>query len=292
MHIYVQGSQALVKKGKAIRFEPLIKPLVTGKLQTMLDKSYLEQGSVSSLLHYFAVPKGDSDIRVVYDGTFSGLNDTLWSPNFFLPSARHAGELLNYSSWLSDMDFGEFFHNFHMDVKIRQHSGVDVSLLNLKGPSGQPHLRGKTTLRWGRLFMGMKPSPYNSVRHYYWAEEFAKGDPSDPTNPMGYDSVILNLPRMASYDPNQPKVMKWNSVDACIAGDVITFVDDGRMTGPSKENCWLVYRQFASRIQYYLGMQNAPRKFRPPSKDRAGAWTGTIFRINSESVVKTVSKEK
>ena len=290
MHIYVQRSQTFGKKGKPIRFESSIKSLVTTKLQLMLDKSYLEQGPVTSLLHYFAVPKGDSDIRVVFDGTSSGLNDTLWSPNFIIPTARHAGELLNYSSWLSDMDFGEFFHNFHMDSKIRRHSGVDVSLLRLKGPPGQPDLQCKT-LWWGRLFMGMKPSPYNAVRHYYWAEEFAKGDPSDPANSMGYDSVVLNLPGMESYDPNQPKVMKWNSSDACIAGDVVTFVDNGRISGSSKEKCWLVYRQFASRVQY-LGMQKAPRKFRPPSQNQAGAWTGTIFRINSDSVSKTVSKEK
>ena len=63
-------------------------------------------------------------------------------------------------------------------------------------------------MRWARLFMGMKPSPYNAVRHYYWAEEFARGDPSDPVNPMTYNSVVLNLPGMGSYNPNQTKVMK------------------------------------------------------------------------------------
>ena len=57
--------------------------------------------------------------------------------------------------------------------------------------------------------------------------------------------------------------MKWNSTGNCLAGDVITFVDDGRVTGSSKENCWGVYHQFASRMQF-LGLQNAPRKFRPP----------------------------
>jgi hypothetical protein len=252
----------------------------------MIDRSYLEPGIVSSFLNYFAVPKGDSDIRVVYDGTLSGLNGSLWCPNFFLPSARHAGELLNYSTWMADMDFGEFFHNFHMDEKIRRHSGVDLSSLNLL-----QQVRSGEKLRWSRLFMGMRPSPYNAVRHYYWAEEFARGNPADSSNPMGYDLVLLNLPGSATYDPNQPKVMKWRSSEGCIAGDVITFVDDVRITASSKEGCWSVYRQFASRIQY-LGMQNAPRKFRPPSQTQAGAWTGTIFRIDAGSVAKTVSQEK
>ena len=134
MDIHVKGSLSTMKRRKSIRFEPSVKALVGGKVQTMLDRSYQEAGPVSSMLHYFVVPKGDSDIRVVYDGTFSGLNDTLWAPNFF-PSARHAGELLNFDSWLSDMDFGEFFDNFHMDERIRKHSGVDVACLNLQAPS-------------------------------------------------------------------------------------------------------------------------------------------------------------
>jgi hypothetical protein len=41
-----------------------------------------------NLLHYFAVPKGEADIRVVFNGTSCGLNDALWSPNFYLPTAR------------------------------------------------------------------------------------------------------------------------------------------------------------------------------------------------------------
>ena len=35
----------------------------------------------------------------------------------------------------------------------------------------------------------MKSSPYNAVRHYYWAEEFAKGDPNEVGNPMAFDSA-------------------------------------------------------------------------------------------------------
>jgi hypothetical protein len=161
MAIHVLSSLPRAKRGKGIRFDPAVKALVAVKVQIMIDRSYLEPGSVSSFLNYFAVPKGESDIRVVYDGTLSGLNGSLWCPNFFLPSARHAGELLNYSSWMADMDFGEFFHNFHMDEKIQRHSGVDLVSLNLPKQGGV-----EAKLRWSRLFMGMCPSPYNAVRHY------------------------------------------------------------------------------------------------------------------------------
>ena len=85
--------------------------------------------------------------------------------------------------------------------------------------------------------MGMRPSPFNAVRYYYWGEEFARGDPALECNPMGYDAVRLNLPGMDQYDPKMPKVMKWRTRLGVVAGDVLTFVDDVRITGYSKENC-------------------------------------------------------
>ena len=146
------------------------------------------------------------------------------------------------------MDFGEMFHNFPMAEGLRKCAGVELR-------SGGEVVM----LRWTRLFMGMRPSPYNAVRYYYWGEEFARGDPSLGSNPMGYDSIRMNLPGMDSYDPSFPKIAKWNSVRQSVAGDVITFVDDVRIVGSSKENCHEVHRQVASRFQF-LGMQDAPRK--------------------------------
>lgn len=73
---------------KAIRFKADDAILVADKIQKMLDRQYLDVGEhVTKGLNYFAVPKGDYDIRVVFDGTSNGLNESLWSPNFFLPSA-------------------------------------------------------------------------------------------------------------------------------------------------------------------------------------------------------------
>ena len=290
MHIFIQSPLPRREKSNHLKFSADVRPLVATKIQAMIQKGYLEWGLVRTSLHYFAVPKGDSDIRVVYDGTSCGLNECLWSPNFFLPTAKSAALLLTFGTWMADMDFGEFFHNFPMTERIRQHSGVNIKPLapfvnvSTKGEGGQ-------ALRWSRLFMGMKPSPYNSVRQYYWGEEFARGNPADENNPFGYDQVVLNLPGMDAYDPSVPKLMKWNSRLACMAGDVIAFVDDVRMTGSTKERCHQVHRQFTSRMQY-LGFQDAPRKFRPPSQVNAGAWTGTIFCVGSNTITKTVTLEK
>ena len=139
--------------------------------------------------------------------------------------------------------------------------------------------------------MGMRASPYNAVRYYYWAEEFAKGNLRDMSNPFGFDQVVLNLPGMVSYDTLKPKLTKWNSKSMAMSGDLVTFVDDVRLIGSSKERCHLVHRQFTSRMQY-LGIQDAPRKFRPPSQGLAGAWTGTFFKITQKVISKYVSQEK
>jgi hypothetical protein len=100
--------------------------MVAAKLETMVSRSYLESGFVSNTLNFFAVPKGDNDIRVVFDWDLPGLNETLWAPNFFLPSARSASMSLSFRTWMSDMDFGEMFHNFQMDPRIRPFSGVEL----------------------------------------------------------------------------------------------------------------------------------------------------------------------
>ena len=181
-----------------------------------------------------------------------------------------------------------------MDPRVRKHAGVEIKPIQQHLPCHimeSSFKKGASFVRWNRLFMGMRPSPYNAVRHYYWGEEFARGNRSLPSNPMGYDQIRLNLPGMGLYDPSLPEIMKWNTSGNAMAGDVVTFVDDCRLIGYSKENCHAVHRQFASRIQY-LGMQDAPRKFRPPSQAHAGAWTGTIFKITPTSISKTVSSEK
>jgi hypothetical protein len=78
--------------------------------------------------------------------------------------------------------------------------------------------------------MGMKPSPYNAVRFYFWGEELSRGNLRDLENPFGYDRVMMNLPGMETYDTTKPKVMKFNSAQDYVAGDVVTFVDNVRIT--------------------------------------------------------------
>jgi hypothetical protein len=52
--------------------------LITKKLQKVLDRGYVKLGTVLSLTGYFAVDKAQGkEIRMVYDVTKLGLNDTI-----------------------------------------------------------------------------------------------------------------------------------------------------------------------------------------------------------------------
>ena len=100
------------------------------KLQKVIDRGYLSKGYVKSLTNYFSVPKGLQDIRMVYDGTKSKLNAAVWAPNFFLPSVDSLLMFCTAGTWFADIDIGEMFLNYFMDLKIRPYSGVDVSKLH------------------------------------------------------------------------------------------------------------------------------------------------------------------
>ena len=149
---------------------------------------------------------------------------------------------------------------------------------------------GRFVVRWDRCWMGCRPSPFFSVRFYYWAEEFARGLHSDPNNALRWDSVLLNLPGDPAYNPTKPRVMKWDEALQKIAADILGFVDDLRASGYSIEAAWAVARQVASRLQY-LGIQDAPRRRRPPSRT-PGAWAGAVFATKDGKVTKSISQDK
>ena len=49
---------------------------------------YITSSSVLSLKNIFHVPKGGSDISLVYDVTACGLNEDLWDTNLCIPSVK------------------------------------------------------------------------------------------------------------------------------------------------------------------------------------------------------------
>ena len=105
---------------------------VKAKLQRVIDKGYVELVDieyVESLMYMFHVPKGEKDIRMVYDGTKSGLNAALYAPWFALPTVDAMNRWVVAGSWLADNDYEDVFLNFPLHPELQKLCGVDLSQL-------------------------------------------------------------------------------------------------------------------------------------------------------------------
>jgi hypothetical protein len=84
--------------------------------------------------------------------------------------------------------------------------------------------------------------------------------------------------------------------DKCIANDFVDYIDDVRPCGngvtkeEAEEETHQATRRIASVINY-LGMQDAPRKRRPPLQ-KPGAWNGCLVETNENGVFRKVSQER
>jgi hypothetical protein len=100
---------------------------VCTKLTNVREKEYIAPGPVIALTSYFPVKKGDTDIRMVYDGTKSGLNAALWAPWFPLPTIDAHLRSVEPGYYMGDIDIGEMFLNFILDENIQKYAGIDLT---------------------------------------------------------------------------------------------------------------------------------------------------------------------
>jgi hypothetical protein len=157
------------------------------KLQKVLDRGYMKvpefAAFVKSLIDSFPVDK-DGDIRMVYNGTSSGLNAVLFAPNFWLPIPASAARVLGFGYFMVDMDLGGMFLYFPLPSVLKRYLGVDFEPYRNELKEHFRDQKGKAWPHWTRCWMGLTPSPYMAVRFYYFAEEFAWGNRLDPTNAL------------------------------------------------------------------------------------------------------------
>ena len=268
--------------------DPEIRDKLLKKVQVPRSKRYIVPGNVKSKTGFFPVPKGENDIRIVYDATACGLNRALWSPNFYLPTIDSLLRNADEHTYYGDIDLGEMFLNYALDEALHPYAGVDVSGLE---PEKVRAGVKQVIERWERTLMGLRPSPYVCTQAFSWSEEVIRGNRLDEKNPLRWDKVILNLPGDPAYDPTKPRVYKWNSITNTMAGSFGTYVDDIRTQHQSEALCRAVTRTVASGAQY-LGQQDAPRKRRPPAK-RPGAWSGAMcFSVEGEGLYVTCAEKK
>eukprot|EP00980_Cylindrotheca_fusiformis_P024767 scaffold12423_cov140-Cylindrotheca_fusiformis.AAC.1 len=269
-------------KGRDAKQHELIKK----KLGKVRDRRYVVPGEVNSLTSFFAVPKGEDDIRMVYDGTKSGLNDAIWVPRFSLPTVNSMLRAVESKTFMADFDIGECFLNFVLHESMQALCGIDLSHFFGSNSGGRKVLWE----RWARAAMGLKSSPYQAVQAVLVAKERVLGNRSDADNAYRWDVVRLNLPGSKEYDPTLPWVSKIRIDDGEIACDLFIYVDDGRVTAPTEDECWKATRQAAS-ILNELDIQEAARKRRWGSR-KPGAWAGSIVETMESGVYVMVDQEK
>lgn len=242
------------------------------KIQKVVNRCYIKPGYVKSLTSFFAVPKGEGDIRVVYDATRSGLNEAIWSPNFFLSTMSAVLASADDSTFFGDIDLGEMFLNYFLDPALQPYAGVDVSRVceSTKVKSQ------RMILRWERSLMGVRSSPFNCVRLYLLSEDIIKGNRDDPNNPFRWNRIVYNLPGTVSYDATKPWVYKMDDSSGCMASFVNSYVDNLR-TGSQRgaDDCHRVTHCTASKLNY-LGEQDAARKCRQATQ-KPGPWAGAVM---------------
>ena len=159
--------------------DPKILRLTIEKFERLLHTLCLEGGFVRWDMHFFDVPKGDSDVRIVFNGTENGLNAIVWVPSFFLSTSHSLGRILQVNTYQLDMDVGEIFVNFPMHNSMRPYCGVNLSKFDDLSLDEKEKRQ-----RWARLWFGFKPSPHYSVRFLSIAQEQARGDHSIESNPF------------------------------------------------------------------------------------------------------------
>jgi hypothetical protein len=236
-----------------------VRAAVRAKLQNVRSKGYVTPGTVISLTSYFYVPKGEHDIRMVYDATRSGLNKCLWVPSFNLPTADSFTDCLEAGSWMMDLDLGEMFLNFPLNPQLRSYCGIDLR------PFFSEEAGDQTLWQvWVRCMMGLMTSPYCTVKTLLLGYESVVGDRHDPNNSFQWDRVVLNLPGGPTYSPTLPWVYRTRDTGR-FAGVVKIYVDDLRPVAESEHECWTLGHQAATRLQH-LGIQISSRKTRPPSQ--------------------------
>ena len=256
------------------------------KLFKVRERRYIDSGPVTSLMHMFYVPKGKKDIRMVYNGTASGINDCLFAPHFSLPTVAHVLRALDPGFYQADLDIGEMFLNFMLGEELRPYSGVDVthvktrhSDLPLHEPDPLESMpewekeRVRAWERWVRNWMGLTDSPHRSIQMMMIAKEMAQGSNKDRRNPFQWEKVVLNLPGSRGYNPKRPWVYKMRE-DGKIANDAFVYVDDNKSTGSDKVQSWRTAGRFSAQLSN-LGIQDASRKRTTPSEE-PGPWAGSV----------------
>ena len=283
------GEPFLRKQAKAK--DPLKHELMRDKVVQVRRRGYIKPGEVTSGTHYFCVDKGETDIRMVYNGTSCGLNAYLHAPHYGLLTVKHTMRALREGYYQCDLDVGEQFLNYKLHGLLRLLSGVDVREVRSRSPADASWeaTRPGNWERWERNWMGLRDSPYRSLQWQARLKLELYGDRRVRSNPFHWEKVIFNLPGSKGYRADLPWVFKlrW---DGKLGVEVFVYVDDGRAIGPTEFLTWQAARWYGSGCTR-RGVQDASRKRTSPSLT-PGPWAGTVTHTEDGRICGMVSQEK
>ena len=94
--------------------DPLKHELMRNKVVQMQHRGYIKPGEVTSGTHYFCLDKGETDIRMVYNGTSCGLNGYLYAPYYGLLTVKHTLRALREGYFQCNLDVGKQFLNYKL----------------------------------------------------------------------------------------------------------------------------------------------------------------------------------
>ena len=104
--------------------------LIFGKVNKYIkggDLIICDHKLLSNFIDNFSVAKGDTDTRLVFNGTSCGLNDATWSSHFWLPLSGSMIKILSFGYAVVDIDLGEMFLNFPIHEQLHKSVGIDLT---------------------------------------------------------------------------------------------------------------------------------------------------------------------
>ncbi|KAL7578478.1 hypothetical protein ACA910_011546 [Epithemia clementina (nom. ined.)] len=206
---------------------------IISKLQDVQVKGYIGSAPCVATMNYFAVPKGEDNVRMFYNGTKSGLNACLYAPLFILPDANVLARALDNKYWCIDNNYREMFLNFWIHPELMAYSGMYLTPLFGRCKDGQLWLEV-----WSRCPMGQSPSPYGTIQQTRRLKKIITGNRHNNKNVFRWNDVHLNLPGTTGYLPGEPWICK-RQKEGHIAADTHDYMDDLRSTAPMQEDGWM-----------------------------------------------------
>ena len=88
--------------------------MVKKKIKKVRNRRYITSGIFLSLKTFFHVPKVDSEIILLYDLTYCGLNEALWDPKLWMTSVENFLDTATHYSWFVDVESAEMFHDYKL----------------------------------------------------------------------------------------------------------------------------------------------------------------------------------